>query len=78
MVTVTTAVAMDDDLREKVLEKARGLFDAAIYLVERIDPAILGGIILEARGQRYDASVRAQLASIRKRLASASTRGGAA
>lgn len=78
MVTVTTAVAMDDDLREKVLEKAHGLFDAAIYLVERIDPAILGGIILEARGQRYDASVRAQLANIRQRLSSASARGGAA
>ncbi|HQE70271.1 MAG TPA: F0F1 ATP synthase subunit delta [Atopobiaceae bacterium] len=72
MVTVTTAVEMDDGLREKVLMKARELFDAAIYLVERVDPGILGGIILEARGQRYDASVHAHLANIHKSLASAS------
>lgn len=70
MVTATTAVEMDDELREKVLAKAHEMFDAAIYLVERIDPNILGGIVLEAKGQRYDASVRAQLANIRTTLSS--------
>ncbi len=68
MVTVTTAVEMDDELREKVLAKAHELFNAAIYLVERIDPNILGGIIIEGKGRRYDASVRAQLATVRTAL----------
>lgn len=74
-VTVTTAVPLDEALREKVHTKVAGMLDAPIYLVERVDPAIVGGIILEVRGQRYDASVRTQLASIRKTL-SASFNGG--
>ena len=57
-VTVTTSVPMDDDLREKVRAKAEK------------DLNILGGIVLEARGHRYDASVKAQLTNIRKTLAS--------
>lgn len=69
-VTVTTAIPMDDDLRAKVKAKAENDFKAPVFLVERVDPQILGGIMLEARGKRYDASVRAQLANIRKTLAS--------
>lgn len=69
-VTVTTAVSLDDDLREKVRAKAEADLKAPVYLVERVDPSIIGGIMLEARGKRYDASVRAQLANIRKTLSS--------
>lgn len=68
MVTVTTSVPMDDDLRAKVKAKASADLGAPVYLVERVDPSILGGIILEQRGKRYDASVRAQLSNIRKSL----------
>ena len=69
-VTVTTAVPMDDELREKVRAKASADLNAPVYLVERVDPSIIGGIMLEARGKRYDASVRAQLSNIRKTLSS--------
>lgn len=69
-VTVTTAVPLDDDLRGKVRAKAEADLNAPVYLVERVDPSIIGGIMLEARGKRYDASVRAQLANIRKTLSS--------
>ena len=69
-VTVTTAVPLDDDLREKVRAKAETDLKAPVYLVERVDPSIIGGIMLEARGKRHDASVRAQLANIRKTLSS--------
>lgn len=69
-VTVTTAVPLDDDLREKVRAKAEADLKAPVYLVERVDPSIIGGIMLEARGKRHDASVRAQLAIIRKTLSS--------
>ena len=69
-VDVTTAVPMDDELREKVRQKCYDDFKAPIYLVEHVDPKILGGIILEARGHRRDASVRAQPVNIRKTLSS--------
>ena len=74
-VTVTTAVPMDDDLRAKVRAKAQKDLGLPVYLVERVDPSIIGGIMLEVRGKRYDAAVRAQLANIRKTL-SASFIGG--
>ncbi len=69
-VTVTTAVPLDDELRKKIIDKAKSDIDTDVYLVERVDPSILGGIILEERGNRYDASVLAQLSNIRKQLAS--------
>ncbi len=75
-VDVTTAVPMGASLRAKVRTKCAEDFGGApIFLVEHVEPKILGGIILEARGQRRDASVRAQLMNIRKTL-SASFRGG--
>ena len=70
-VTVTTAVPLDDALRQKVCAKAEEMFHASIYLVERIDPKILGGIVVEANGQRFDASVKAQLATVRRTLSNA-------
>lgn len=70
-VTVTTSVPMDDALRAKVRARAEEDLKAPVYLVERVDPSILGGIVMEVRGKRYDASVRAQLSNIRKTLSSA-------
>lgn len=67
-VDVTTAVRMDADLRSKVREKCEADFNAPVFLVEHVEPKIMGGIILEARGHRRDASVRAQLVNIRKTL----------
>ncbi len=69
-VTVTTAVPMDDDLRNKVRSTLQAKASQPIYLVERVDPAIIGGLVVEARGKRYDASVRAQLSNIREKLSS--------
>ncbi len=74
-VTVTTAVPMDDKLRGEVRAKMEKDLKAPVYLVERVDPSIIGGIVIEERGNRYDASVKAQLVNIRKKL-SASFLGG--
>lgn len=67
-VTVTTAVPMDDKLRGEIRAKMEKDLKAPIYLVERVDPSIIGGIVIEERGNRYDASVKAQLVNIRKKL----------
>ena len=69
-VTVTTAVEMDDALRAKAIAKAQELFGSAVELVERVEPKIIGGIILEGAGERFDASVRTQLAAVRQSLSS--------
>jgi len=69
-VTVTTAVPMDNQLREAVRDRMERELRAPVYLVERVDPQIIGGVMIEVRGYRYDVSVRAQLSNIRKQLSS--------
>ena len=70
LVTATTAVEMDDDLRERVRRRMEEQLGKKVYLVERVDPSIIGGIVIETQDDRQDASVRAQLANIRKTLSS--------
>ena len=69
-VTATTAIPMDELLRVKATSTAEALFHAPVYLIEAVDPSIIGGIILEALGRRYDASIRAQLSAVHKGLVS--------
>jgi F-type H+-transporting ATPase subunit delta len=69
-VQVTTAVPLDDKLRAKIKDKAEADFGKPVYLTEKVEPDILGGIILEVEGKHYDASIRSQLANIRETLAS--------
>lgn len=69
-VDVTTAVPLGDELRAAVKQKCEQDFDRPVYLVEHVEPKILGGIIIEARGHRRDASVRTYLMNIRKTLSS--------
>jgi F-type H+-transporting ATPase subunit delta len=44
---------------------------ASVELRERVDPALVGGLVVTALGRTYDGSVRARLAALRRRLAAA-------
>ncbi len=77
-VDVTTAMRMNADLRKKVRDKCKADFNAPVFLVEHVEPKIIGGIIIEAKGHRRDASVRTQLGHIRKTLSTGFTGGGEA
>lgn len=65
-VHVTTAVPLDDELRDMITQKCESDLETRVFLIEHVDPTIIGGIILSARGQRRDASVRTQLERARK------------
>ena len=69
IVTVTTVVELDDHLRQVIEDKLVADFGKKIVLREQIDPAIIGGIIMSARGKRIDASVASQLENARVSLA---------
>ncbi len=68
-VTVTTAVALDDELRQAITAKCEKDFGRKVFLIEQVDPSIIGGIVLEARGERRDISVKTQLRVARDTLA---------
>ena len=67
-VTVTTAVPLDDDLRAQIRERLQRDFGQEVFLIEQVDPSIIGGIVLEARGQRRDISVKTQLRAAHETL----------
>lgn len=68
VVDVTTVVALDDNLRHIIIEKAETDLGKKAVLREHIDPSILGGIIMSVNGKRIDASVISQLNKARQVL----------
>ena len=78
-VTVTTAIPLDDELRQTITSKCEKDFGRKVFLIEQVDPSIVGGLVLEARGERRDISVKTQLRVAQEALAnSANTYGGEA
>lgn len=75
IVTVVTAIALDDELRDKIRAKLAGDFGRDALLQERIDPGIIGGIIMSAHGHRIDASIATMLEESRIALSSPITGG---
>lgn len=72
---VTTVVELDDALRQTIKSKYAAQFGKDVMLREHVDPSILGGIVLSARGKKIDASVSAQLEQVRVALSSVKTGG---
>lgn len=60
-VHVTTAVPLDDELRDLIRAKCENDLGKEVFLVERVDPSIIGGIIISINNDLRDASVRHQL-----------------
>ena len=71
-VTVTSAKPLTDDNLASIKQQlvAAGKTEASVDFVTKVDPAIIGGFILEFNGKVYDASVAYKLNQIRKELAS--------
>ena len=67
-VTVTTAVPLDDELRDEISQTCADSLGKKVFLIERVDPSIIGGLVIEARGQRRDISVKTQLRAAREAL----------
>lgn len=75
VVDVTTAVPLDDHLRDVISNKLSADFGHGVRLNEKVDASILGGIIMSTHGKRVDASVKTQLTNARRVLQTASTGG---
>ncbi len=75
VVEVTTAVPLDDELRQTISNKLAADLGTDVVLRETVDKSILGGIIMSANGKRIDASVTSQLDHARNVLKQ-STDGG--
>jgi F-type H+-transporting ATPase subunit delta len=76
-VDVTTAVELTETLRQAISAKLSADFGQTVVLREKVDPAIVGGIVISAHGRRVDASIASQLEAARVVLSTAHTGGEA-
>lgn len=74
---VTTAVPLSDQVRASLVERMTAQIGKSVALRERVDPSILGGVIINRSGRVLDASVSSQLTHARRTLSSAFTGGEA-
>lgn len=65
---VTTGETLSDDQRARLIEKLKQMTGKEIILLEKVDPKVVGGVLLEMNGQRYDNTVRHRLESVRRAM----------
>ncbi len=64
---VTSAIPLDSALEQKVLTKVKELTGATeVTLVNKVDPAIIGGFVLRVGDTQYDASIANNFEELRK------------
>ena len=67
--TVTTAVPMTDDLRDKVMDKILTFSDKKIVIENIVDPSIIGGFIIRIGDRQYNASISGKLHALKREFA---------
>jgi F-type H+-transporting ATPase subunit delta len=67
-VQVRSAVGLPDDQRQGLVNALRQGFRAEPVLESKIDPELLGGLVVQVGDWMYDASVRTQLDNLRNQL----------
>ncbi len=67
-VLVQSAVELDDVQRHQLIERLRTQLGAEPVVRYEVDPTLLGGLVVRLGDQVYDASLRAQLKRMRRRL----------
>ncbi|RPI01214.1 MAG: ATP synthase F1 subunit delta [Calditrichaeota bacterium] len=67
--TVYTAVPVDDHFQAQILKVLESHFRAEILLALKVEPGLLGGIIVEAKGKKLDLSLKRRLQELEHELA---------
>jgi len=68
-VELTTAVELSDDEARDVVAKIEAASGRQVEATRKVDPSLIGGIVLQAGSLRADASVRGRLERLRHTLA---------
>jgi F-type H+-transporting ATPase subunit delta len=70
-VTVTSAVDLDPAVVDKIGAEIQQQTGQEVDLASRVDPEILGGVVLQVGNMVLDASIRSRLEKLRKSVAQA-------
>jgi F-type H+-transporting ATPase subunit delta len=75
-VQITSAIALDEATTENLGKTIGERAGRKVTLSARVDPDILGGIVLRVGNSILDASIRSRLEQLRRQVASAAESGG--
>jgi len=67
-IQVQSAVPLPDDQRDRLVQQLREKFQKEPVLETRVDPELLGGLVVQVGDWVYDGSVRTQLENIRNQI----------
>jgi F-type H+-transporting ATPase subunit delta len=65
---VTTAVALTDDLKDKILIKVKNIVGKKVSIENIIDPSLIGGFILRVGDKQFDASISGEMNDLRRQF----------
>ena len=68
---LTTAVELSDEEARDLLQEIEQATGRKVEATRSVDPALIGGIVLQVGSHRLDASVRGRLERLRRELATA-------
>ena len=74
-VEVVSAVGLTPEAEEKMVARLREATGRRVDLAHRVDPSILGGLVIRIGDKIVDGSVKARISQLRRRLATAEVRG---
>ncbi|MBA3476689.1 MAG: ATP synthase F1 subunit delta [Actinobacteria bacterium] len=67
-VELTTAFELSDEEADSILKKIEAASGRSVEATRKVDPGLIGGIVLQAGSLRVDASVRGRLNRLRQQL----------
>ena len=74
-VEVVSAAELSPDTQKKIADRVREVTGRRVELARRVDPSIIGGLVLRMGDIIVDGSVKARIRQLRRKLATAEVRG---
>ncbi len=65
---VTSAAALEPEQLKLLREKLESMSGKRVLLQQRVDPSVLGGLLVEMDGRQYDGTVKGRLSDLRRKL----------
>jgi F-type H+-transporting ATPase subunit delta len=65
---VTTAIPLDDDYKLKLAQRITDMVGRPVVLRAKVDPGVVGGIVIRIGDRLIDGSIRSKLAALRREL----------
>ncbi|HEV2855589.1 MAG TPA: ATP synthase F1 subunit delta [Thermoanaerobaculia bacterium] len=73
-VHVRTAVPLSDALRQRLVDTLAASTRRRPALIEKVDPSMIGGLVIEIEGRKFDASVASRLQDLSESLLARASR----